>query len=147
MAQNATTLNATNQRQERRGLALPAVRSVGGYFASKSVHDTAWGDLLLALFTRIGGRVMLRTYGSGLHLLQFEPQDPRLLQQTIFVINDTASQHVPHVRIQNVQVNSVGEILRIKVSFSLVDDGLTEDRLMELPRDQIIRFLASQRIT
>lgn len=134
------------QRAARRGLALPAIRTRGGYFASKSPHDTAWGDLMLAIFCPIGGRFMNRTFGSGLHSILFEPNFTNLVGQARFVIEDTAQQWVPHVVIDDVQVSTKRESLFLKISFHLVDDQRTEMRLIELSRRDIVRFLGTRRI-
>lgn len=143
---NGPGLSALRQRMSRRGLALPAIRTRGGYFASKSPHDTAWGDLMLAIFCPIGGRAMNRTFGSGLHLLLMEPNFTDLGSRASFVIEDTARKWTPHVVITDVGVLSRRERLFLKVSFHLVDDTRTEARLIELNRRDIVRFLSVQRI-
>jgi phage baseplate assembly protein W len=140
-------LNARRQRIERRGLALPAIRQRGGYFNTPSVHDTAFGDLLLALFTPIGGRAMQRGFGSGLHLILFEPNVSELHQEIFFIVKDTAQKWVPHVTIRGVEVSRKDRKVQIRVSFSLVDDGEITTRFLEVRRDQTIKVLASARIS
>lgn len=134
------------QRLSRRGLALPALRLRGGYFASKSPHDTAWGDLLLTLFTPIGGRFMNRTFGSGLNRVLFEPNLPSLASTAEFIIRDTAAKWTPHIVISRVITsrNLTRKAIQIKVSFHLVDDTRVEERLVALDTAQVVRLLGTQ---
>lgn len=143
---NGPGLSGVRQRVARRGLALPAIRTRGGYFASKSPHDTAWGDLMLAIFCPIGSRFMNRTFGSGLHTVLFEPNSSDLSSRAAFVVQDAAQKHAPHVVILDVGVLSRGKSLFLKISFRLVDDAQAETRLIELDRSGVVRLLGVQRI-
>ena len=82
---------------QRRGLALPAVRSAGGYFASKGPLDRAWGDLILALFVPVGSRAMRRDYGSGLHRLIFDPAVEQDDPVVLYAAQEAASRNAPPV--------------------------------------------------
>lgn len=138
---NGQGMSGIRQRLSRRGLALPALRLQGGYFASKSPHDTAWGNLLLTIFTPLGGRFMNRGFGSGLNTILFEPNLPDSASRAEFIIRDSASRHTPHIIITDVIVVNVKKTLQIKVSFHLVDDTRVEERLIQLDRAQIVRLL------
>ena len=133
------------QRVELRGLGLPAIRTRGGYFASKSPHDVAWGDLMLAIFCPINGRFMNRTFGSGLDDVLFEPNIRELASTAELVIQDTAQKWVSHIVIDDIEISATRRNLFIKVSFHLTDDDLSVARLIELPRDDLVRSLGLQR--
>jgi len=133
------------QRIELRGLALPAIRQRGGYFASRAPHDTAWGDLMLAIFTPVGGRFMNRGFGSGLWRLLFEPSLGGVSTRAEFVIRDAARQ-VPQIVIREVIASSQEKTVFLKVAFHLVDDTRGEERLVEIDRSSVTRFLGVARI-
>ena len=133
------------QQIELRGLALPAIRTRGGYFASRSAHDTAWGDLMLAIFTPVGGRFMNRVFGSGLWRILFEPTSPDISTRAEFVIRD-ASRQVPQIVVREVIVSQRNRNIFLKVSFHLMSDNAIEERLVELDRSAVTRFLGIARI-
>lgn len=130
---------------ETRGLALPAIRSVGGYFASKGPHDVAWGDLLLALFTRLTSRFMRRNIGSSLSDILFQPNVEENLQVVELIIEDVAERDTPQIVLDDVTVVLSGRTLALKIAFHLVDDDTIDERLVELRRDNQIKVIASQR--
>ena len=132
------------QFQTRRGLALPAIRSKGGYFASKSPHATAFGDLMLAIFTPIGSRPMNRTFGSGLNSILFEPNLADLASTAEFIVRDAAGEWVPHIVIDRVIVVRDRTALQLKIFFHLVDDETVSDRLVEIATADVVRFLGLQ---
>lgn len=107
--------------KELKGLALPAVKGTGGYFESKGAGDVSWGDLLLTLFTPIGGRVMRRSFGSSLYDLLFEPLIPGEFQIIGAAIRDIARRQLPHVRVTRVQIRELqsGIGMEIKIFFRL----------------------------
>ena len=130
---------------EQRGLALPALRTAGGYFASKGPHDVAWGDLLLAIFTRIGARFMRRNLGSDLAARLFEPQGDENPQLIELIIEDVADRDVPQIILDDVLALIREQALNLRIAFHLVDDETVDERLIELRRDNQIRIIASQR--
>ena len=105
--------------KEIRGLALPAIKGSGGYFESKGAGDVSWGDLMLALFTPLGGRIMRRSFGSSLYDLLFEPVVPGEFQIIGAAIRDVANRQLPHVSVTNVEIRaqSNGKAIEIKISF------------------------------
>jgi phage baseplate assembly protein W len=107
--------------KELKGLALPALKGTGGYFESKGAGDVSWGDLLLTLFTPIGGRVMRRSFGSSLYDLLFEPLIPGEFQIIGAAIRDIARRQLPHVRVTLVQIRELqsGIGMEIKIFFRL----------------------------
>jgi phage baseplate assembly protein W len=136
--------NATTGQRLRRGLALPAIRTVGGYFASKSAHDTAWGDLLLAIFTPIGSRPGKRNFGSALSKVLFEP-DPKGQQPLVeSIIIDTAKVWVPHVVVQSVIVQTVEKVLQLRITFHLTGDATAETRLVRVNNRPEVRLLSGE---
>jgi phage baseplate assembly protein W len=130
------------RKKEIVGLALPALRSQGGYFASKGKYDTAWGDVLLALLTPIGTRPGIRRFGSALHKVVFEPD---IISQTPVVqqvVVDAITEWCPHVVLRNVIVRADGKTMQLYVSFVLKGDDLTRTGIVEVHRDKVIKALA-----
>ena len=122
-----------------RGLGLPALQGAGGYFAAKTRHQVAWGDLLNALLCPIGGRFMRRAFGSGLYNVLFEPgmaDNPQLIR---FMVFDAASRHCPHIQIRDVIIAVDGDTVNLRVSFSLAEDAAVEERLVQLARGTVVR--------
>jgi len=123
----------------RRGLALPAYRTSGGYFASKDRYDVAWGDLLIALLTPIGSRFMSRQFGSGVSRILFDAavdQNPQLVK---FVVMEAAARYCPHVVILDVRVVVDGNFVSVGISFSLAEDAASQERLVRLQRGTVVR--------
>ena len=114
----ATTL----QSQQLRGLALPAIRTAGGYFVSKQPDDVAWGDLIITLFTPIGSRLMRRQFGSALSTLVFDPSDATLQTDITTVIQAAAALWAPMVTIRGVTTTLNGKQVGVTVSFSRADN-------------------------
>jgi len=129
---------------ERRGLALPAIRTEGGYFASKSPHDTAWGDLLLMIFTPGNGRLMDRSFGSGIRDFLFEPQARQNQPVLDMMLREGADTYCPQVLIDEVYFNIQDKAMQLEISFHLVTDDTVVRRLLRLNRDGIIRTLAAR---
>lgn len=132
------------QARQLRGLALPAIRSAGGYFASKNRYDVAWGDLLRAIFTPIGSMPMNRTFGSGIWGILFEPNIEESAAEVNFIIRDAARIWVPHVLISSIDVRVENRSVKVFVQFGLTEDEAVVERSVLLPRDDIIRILATQ---
>ncbi len=105
------------------GLALPAIRTAGGYFVSKNEYDAAWGNLILALQCPTGGRPMQRTFGSNLAKILFDPVDDASRQLVVRSIVQAAAQWVPSITINTVDVQSTKGTVSVKVTFSLVKDA------------------------
>ena len=128
--------------QERRGLALPAIRGIGGYFASKDRYATAWGDLLLALFTPIGTRPGNRAFGSPLHGILFEPDVDRQQSLVRYVVQETAERWCPHLRIRGTRAQRSGKVIRLWIGFNLVDDEHLERKLIEIHPNEVLILTA-----
>lgn len=118
------------------GLALPAVRLAGGYFSPRDKYDVAWGDLLLAILTPIGGRPMNRSFGSALHLALEEPNDPAIAQRAEYAIRDAASRWVPHVIVYAIQILRKSRDLMISISFGLTEDSQIMSRTFSVSASQ-----------
>jgi phage baseplate assembly protein W len=105
--------------RELRGLALPALKGSGGYFESKGEGDVAWGDLLMALFVPIGGRVMRRSFGSSLYELLFDPIIEGEFQLVDAAIKDIAARNLPHVTVTRTLIRTAesNKGIEIKVFF------------------------------
>jgi len=107
--------------EEMVGIALPGVRVNGqSYFGFRDRYETALGDLLLAIFTPIGGRPMRRAFGSGLYRIVFEPV---LSEQMVrYVVQDTAEQYVPQLVVDDVLSFRIDRVFRMKIICHLVSD-------------------------
>lgn len=120
---------------ELRGLALPALRGPGGFFASKNQFDVAWGDLLMAIFVPRGSRPMQRQFGSTLYDLLFDPID---IENEIIEasVRDIAAQFCPQVLIRRVTIkNSAAGHIQVGIVFSLASDIENEgERSVLIPK-------------
>jgi len=103
---------------ELKGLALPALHGPGGLFESKGEADVAFGDLLIALFTPIGGRFMARSFGGTLHDLLFETL-PGEFSLVDAAIKDTARKNLPHVTVTRTRIReaATGKGIEIEIFF------------------------------
>lgn len=120
-------------KRQLRGLSYPVTRYPGGYWASADPVDCAWGDLLSAILTPTGSRVMLREYGSGLHRVLFDPNviaQRAVVQEIIFT---AAEQWCPHVVVHQVDVVQEGRAIEVMIHFSLADDNTEHVRSFKTP--------------
>lgn len=132
---------------DTRGLALPSLRIAGGYFSSKGPHDVAWGDLLLALFTRLGARFMRRNVGSSFADLLFEPNAEENIQLIDFIVRETAERDVPQIVVDDITLILGERDAGVKIAFHLVDDDTVEERLIQLRRGNQIKIIEARRRT
>jgi phage baseplate assembly protein W len=134
----------TTPQVDLRGLALPAVRTVGGYFASKNRYDTAWGDLLLAIFVPVGSRPGNRSFGSALHRVLFEPDVLQKQQMVRHIIDETAARWTPHVVIHETRVQVIDRCVQLWISFGLQGEESVDRRQILLSRERVIKTLSAQ---
>lgn len=129
--------------QQLRGLGLPALRYGGqGYFAAKNAYDVAWSDLMMTLFTPIGGRPMSRSFGSALMEQLFDPVTVAQANITTYVIQQAAQAWCPHVQVLQVQSVVSGQSISLGIVFALASDRTkTETRSVLIPKSNIIRLL------
>ncbi len=136
----------SNQVRQLRGLALPALRTAGGYFASKLPNDVAWGGLILALFTPVGSRPMARSFGSVLHELVNEPNDPHMDAQIEDAIRECATRCAPQVRIVAVLVGRKDDTVGISVQFQRSDDqSVQTSPQVFISKSDVVNLLAVSR--
>lgn len=129
---------------DERGLALPALRITGGYFASKGPHDVAWGDLIMALFIRLNSRFMRRNVGSSFADILFEPNAESNLQLLDAIVRETAERDVPSIVVDDITLILGEKDVSIKISFHLTDDDTVEERLIQLQRGNQIRIIEAR---
>jgi len=122
--------------KELKGLALPALRSIGGYFASKGKYDVAWGDVMLTLFTPIGSRPGNRSFGSALVKVLFDPAVSYQTERVRYIISESLIEWCPHVRLVDAQVTIDQKEIKIGVTFSLVVDAQKATRFITLKRSE-----------
>ncbi len=140
---------ALSQVQQLRGLALPAIRTAGGYFATKGPNDMAWGALINAVFTPLGSRPFRRQFGSTLHEVVMEPNDATTQSLVEYVIKDAVQRWAPSVIVQSVVTRPVDNKIGILIQFSRSDD---RQRLLSSPailisKSDIVNLLAASRNT
>lgn len=124
------------------GLALPATRASGGYFATKTGVDVAWGDLLMAIMCPIGGRVMSRSYGSDVPSALFGPNDSAMAVQLERSVRDAVARHAPHVAIVEVQVRRDHANVNLTVAFSFGGDVVT--KTTRIDRRSALQFISAR---
>jgi len=123
---------------EMRGLALPATKGPGGYFESKTPADTAWGDLLLALMTPLGGRFMRRQLGSALYDQLFEPVVEGDFPLVDYTIRQASDRQLVNVRIARTAIKEIPRGMEIGVFFRLRSDlAVEEQRTVLVPKSFI----------
>lgn len=124
------------------GLALPATRASGGYFATKKGVDVAWGDLLLAIMCPIGGRFYNRSFGSGVSSAAFGPNDALLAEEMNRYIRDAAVRYVPRVKIMRVDITADSKVLNVTIAFSYA--GTTMSRVTRIDRRSALQFISAR---
>jgi len=126
-------------KKERRGLALPALRTAGGYFASKNRYDTAFGDIVRTLMTPIGSVPGKRNFGCALHRLVMEPGMLQRKPLVNYVCSDALQKWCPHIILHDLRITVVTarKTLQIKVVFRLVDDSSPVEMMTEIPIDSV----------
>jgi len=126
-------------KKERRGLALPALRTAGGYFASRNRYDVAAGDVMRTLLTPIGSVPAKRDFGSALYRMVQDPMLEDRVELVDYVCRDALSKWCPHVVLHWVKVQLVPakRTMQIKVAFRLVDDATPVERMVEIPLDAV----------
>lgn len=137
---------ATSQAQLR-GFALPAIRTAGGYFASKGPDDIAWGNLITAAFTPVGSRPMRRAFGSVLHEMVFEPNDADVQEAVSLAITDAVKRWASGVVVRAVRTQSKNNTLSVMVEFSRSDDrsrALTSP-MVRLSKSDVVNLIAASR--
>lgn len=88
------------------GVQYPIEQTPKGLMAQKTGVDQIKADMLQLLLTNPGERIMLPTYGTPLHKLFFEPNDPVLALKAKKMIAESIAAWEPRVEITNIQVTS-----------------------------------------
>lgn len=135
------------QVKQLRGLALPALRTAGGYFASKGPADIAWGDLIVAVFTPVGSRPFRRQFGSTLHEVVFEPNDATTAATLEYVIKDAVKRQAPNVIVNGVVARADGRTVSLLIQFSRSDDRATllQSPPIKVSKSDVVNLLAASR--
>lgn len=124
-----------------RGLALPAIRSAGGYFAVKDKYDVAWGDLLLAIYTPLNARPMKRSFGSALSMTLFEMNSPATLSILKDDLREAIGLHCPHINVLAVEARRLNEEISVSITFGLQGDVEVQTRTQRIATTDFIRAL------
>ena len=134
-------------RQKIRGLAAPVTRFPNGFFSPKNALETAWGDLMILLFTRVGSRPMARDFGVGLQDILFEPEDQQDDESAIqTLIEEAVETWLPSVEIESIDLIDIDrpKVIGVKVGFTLVEDGQQTERLVRVGSDGTVRQINEQ---
>lgn len=134
------------ERETIRGLAGPITRFPGGYFSASDALETAWGDLMNIIFTRISSRPMARGFGSGLHDILFEPDtenNEAAIEELIRGAVDTWLPSVNIVEIATFDGEEEGTIV-IEIAFTLIQDQQSDTRAISISRDGTFRQVSTQ---
>ncbi len=131
-----------------RGLGLPLTKVGGGRLRTKDRYDVCWGDLILAVFCPIGGRPMLRDFGSLVPNAVFELQSPLLPQRLRQYVMDAAARWCPHVRVINVTTQFEGaggpKNISVSINFTPADEPTAQTRTVRLDRSDVLRALGAR---
>jgi phage baseplate assembly protein W len=125
------------------GLALPALRELGGYFRSADRYDTAWSDLMIALFTPIGSRIGERSFGSAVTAVLFEPNTQDNAAHLEQLVYETTAQYCPHVRLDGVTVLSDNRVVSLRIRFGLSRETGYAERRVEISKADIARLVGA----
>lgn len=123
----------------RSGLALPAVRLNGGYFAARSTYDVAWGDLIIAAFVPFGGRFMRRSVGSQAPNYLMDVLDNMTAAMLRDAVSTAVAAQCPHIRVIDVVAKAVAaKTMSLTISFTVAPDRDTvTERTVQLDRHQV----------
>ena len=132
---------------------MPAVKVGGGYLTSRRAYDKAWGDLIMAAFCPIGGRVMRRNFGSVLSQSLFAPIDNVTKSEMVGAVRSAVATHCPHIRIISVTADRAviagavqNTAVALRISFTLAnDESQVETRTATLDRSSVINVLSAYR--
>lgn len=105
-----------------RPLAGPAFpfAVVGGRVARSTGDDKVSDDVRHLLATRLGERVLHRTYGGGVHHRLQEPQDSTLRTLVRHEVEQALRLHLPRLRLVGpVRVDPTAEGLRVVLDYRL----------------------------
>jgi uncharacterized protein len=117
------------------GLAFPAYKHSGGYFVRKNKWDVAWGDILIALFTRPNSKVHRREFGCRLTDLLFAPTNTIELQTIKYLVSETIKKFADHITIVDVTLNRIAKGIEIGITFTLTaDKGEPQSRTVTIPK-------------
>ncbi len=114
------------------GLTLPLQLGPSGYFeATTDVLTQIKSNLTNLLLTMKGERPMQPEFGSDIHRVVFEPMTDDGLAEVRASIETAASQWMPFVQINDVQVSREEDYNRINVlvTFSLITNANLTDSI------------------
>ena len=105
------------------GLALPALKGSGGYFATAPANNVAWSNLIIAIFTPLGSRPFNRSFGCPLSSMLFI-QNTGALDATIeAVIKQAVATWTNNVKVVNVMIGHMVDKITITITFMKASDN------------------------
>lgn len=116
-----------------RGLAFPAIRHAGGFFATRTAYDVAWGDLLFLILTPYGSRPGQRDFGCALHDLVMAQTTEALASLSRDYILRAVKQWAPHLKVQDVRAAVVENQLVLDIDFGLTAEESSTTRQVQVP--------------
>lgn len=116
-----------------RGVALPVVRSKGGYFASKKIDQLILSSILITIGTPRGQRPMLPEFGGGVFEQVFE-QGPDAATAVDDAIRRQVPRWDPRVGVLYSETKLDGDHLEVFVVFSVAGQDTRFERRLVLSR-------------
>lgn len=87
------------------GIALPATRTAGSYFAPKDALEAAWSKVLIAVLTPVGSRFNKRDFGCAVADNLFGFLDAATEEMVKYHITTAITRHVPEVTVAEIVVS------------------------------------------
>jgi phage baseplate assembly protein W len=111
------------------GLAAPLTRAQGGALVSRSTADVIRTSIQLILTTRLGERPFLRSFGSRLPELVFEPNDHILAVAARNATVDALRRWERRIELLDVQVTTREHEFALNLRY-FIRSNATEDSLV-----------------
>lgn len=103
--------------EEARGIAFPIDKGREGYWSRKNARALRQSSMLMILGTRLGERLMLPEFGSGLHLLVFEPADTITAEQIKHETASALQRWDPNITVVGVATEIENDTIRVFIDY------------------------------
>lgn len=114
------------------GISFPFRFSPLGHLATSAGSEQIRDQLHLLLSTSLGQRVFRPTYGSELSLFSLRPDDLSLAPIVEQAVVSAVAESGIRVRVSQVTLVPTGDRVRIRVSYTELDDTISVVRQLEL---------------
>jgi len=113
-------------------IPLASNTEAGPYSLTKTFNTNAKQNLKMILLTEKGEKLTDIDFGCGLRRFLFEPADTISQEEIETEIEEQVRAYAPYIRINEVQVLSEEEILRIKIDYFIETTNTTEQDIFEV---------------